>query len=383
MMRVVVDGIVYALQEYGGINTYFNQLLPRLARRTDTQIDLFVPRRLKGRPPRSGIRWLPRDFVPSSTGVSARVDRVLEPVLESLKLAGIWAWASCRSPALFHSSYFTSLPASMPSVAMVHDMNHEMFPEFYADSRGTWLRERYPVYLRNATRIVAVSENTKRLVVQYYALDPASIDVVYHAVDAATFYVEPTEGDAKGRLRKAGIRSPYVLYVGGRWHYKNFSLLLDAMTPFHQRHGFSLVVAGAPWDARERAEIPRHPAAAAVTLVPFPTDELLRTLYNQSHAFVFPSLHEGFGIPLLEAMACGTPVLAADTEVFREVAGSAAIYFNPHDPEDLLRALECCLDEPTRQVFRARGLDQVALYSWDATAARTLETYRRTLALAS
>lgn len=262
---------------------------------------------------------------------------------------------------------------------MVHDMNHETFPHLYEGARGTWLRRVYPEYLRKAGRIIAVSESTKRQVVRHYSVDPTRIDVVYHAVDPTVFYIERQDEDWDGVLDAWAIRRPYVLFVGGRWHYKNFSVLLDAMPALHRRYKIHLVVAGSPWNPSEAIEIPRHPAAAMTTLVTFPDDSVLRTLYNRAHAFVFPSLQEGFGIPLLEAMACGTVVVAADTEVFREVAGGAALYFDPRDPDDLVRALDASFEESTRQTCLTRGIEQVARYSWDRTAAQTLEAYRRVL----
>jgi glycosyltransferase involved in cell wall biosynthesis len=103
-------------------------------------------------------------------------------------------------------------------------------------------------------------------------------------------------------------------------------------------------------------------------------------LYSFASAFIYPSYHEGFGIPLLEAMACGTLVLASDTEVFREVAGDAAMYFNPYNATELSRMLEAALDEPTRQEYIARGFDRVEQFSWDKCADQTYEVYEKALA---
>ncbi len=379
MMRVVVDGIIYGRQRFGGINTYFNEVLPRIARYDDTHVRLLLPQQHLGDYPGPPVRTIARDILPSRTGLSWRLDQALEPILESLKLGLLGLWVKGKEKTVFPPSYFTSLPLRIPHVATAYDMNHELFPNNYNDPHGTWLRRRYPEYLRSATRIIAISETTKAHVERFYGLRPQVIDVVHLAVDRAKFY-EDTRADQLRRLTEQfDISQPYVLYVGGRWHYKNFPIVLQAISKIHPGMGLKVVVAGPPWDLRESSEVLSHPAAAALRLVPHPGDDLLRTLYSFATAFVFPSLHEGFGIPLLEAMSCGTPVIASDTGIFREVAGSAAMFFDPGDAEALGQALERSLDGRTREEYRARGLEQVARYSWDRTAAATHDTYRRAL----
>lgn len=378
-MHVIVDGAVYGRQRYGGINTYFNEVLPRIARQADTRVDLLLPTERRGTPPGAPVRWLSRDFIPPRSGLSWRLDQKLEPVVESLKLSLVGLWAKTQRNGVFISTYLTSLPVSVPHVAMAYDMNHEVLRDLYDDAHGTWLRRRYPEYLRTATRIIAISETTKEHVEQYYGIAPELIDVVHLAVDPWQFYRDLQEDQFKASTHACDISHPYILYVGGRAHFKNFCTLLAAMTRLHRRTGVTLVVAGGPWTDRESAEIPALPVASALRLVAHPDQNLLRLLYSFASAFVFPSLHEGFGIPLLEAMACGTPVVASDTQIFREVAGSAAIYFNPLDPDDLVRAIELCLDERTGREFRERGLVQVAKYSWDKAAAQTRAVYARAL----
>jgi glycosyltransferase involved in cell wall biosynthesis len=378
-MHVLVDGIVYGRQRHGGINTYLNQVLPRIARHPGTRVDLLLPRERRGIPPGPPVRWLPRDFIPPRTGLSWRLDQRLAPVLEAAKLALFGLWAKTRTRVVFHSSYFTSLPVSVPHVAMALDLNHELFPELYAGAHGIWLRKRYPELLRSATRVIAISETTKGHVEQYYKIAPEVIDVVYLAVDPSQFYVDGQAQDLEELARSFGIGLPYVLYVGGRSPFKNFPVVLDAVGRLHRKTGLSLVVAGAPWDERESLELPAHPAAPALRIVPYPDDNLLRVLYSFATAFVFPSRHEGFGIPLLEAMACGAPVVASNTGIFREIAGDAPIYFDPADCDDLVRAIEHCLDERTARGCRERGLLQVAKYSWDRAATQTRAVYEKAL----
>jgi len=171
--------------------------------------------------------------------------------------------------------------------------------------------------------------------------------------------------------------------VGGRTIiYKNFELLLHAFAQCARKTGLTLVVAGPAWDSDELSLMNRLAIEPNVRLIEYPESHLLRTLYNFAAAFVFPSRNEGFGIPLLEAMACGTPVIASDIAVFHEVAGDAAIYFDPNDVEDLVRALETILDDRVREAFFARGLDRVNHDSWDRCASETYAVYQKALAQA-
>jgi glycosyltransferase involved in cell wall biosynthesis len=381
-MHVIVDGIIYARQRFGGINTYFNEVLPRLARHPDTRVDVLMPRQHEGEVPGPPVRRLPRDFVPTRTGLSSRLDQRLEPMMETLKLGAFGFWASGKRDAVFQSSYFTSLPLmARPQVAIAHDLNHEHFAHLYTDEHGVWLRKRYPEYLHQATRVIAISETTKRDVEHYYRIPDDRIDVVHLAVDPQRFYPIEEDVDRETVAREIGIASPYVLYVGGRWHYKNFASVLEAMDRIHRRTQLKLVVAGPPWSATEAVKLTHHPAAEGVHLVPYPDDRVLRLLYGCATAFVFPSLHEGFGIPLLEAMACGTPVVAADTLVFHEVAGDAVIFVRPQDPDDIAGGVERLLDERVSRDYRERGIQQSRRYSWDATARGTRRVYERALGM--
>ncbi len=221
-MHVIVDGTVYCRQRHGGINTHLNQILPRIAREADTRVDLLLPTERRGTPPGEPARWLSRDFIPPRSGLSWRLDQKLEPVLESLKLALVGLWAKTQRKAVFISSYLTSLPVSVPQVAMAHDMNHEVLRDLYDDAHGIRLRRRYPDYLRTATRIIAVSETTKAYVEQYYGTTPELIDVVCHAVDPAQFYRESQDDQFKALAHGCDISRRYILYVGNRAHFKNF-----------------------------------------------------------------------------------------------------------------------------------------------------------------
>jgi len=378
-MRVIVDGIAYRDYKYAGIITYYNEILPRIATKPNTIVDVLLPNASKGAPP-PPARIRKRDCLPNGTGLSWKLDQVAEPLLAKINFTLMDLWISTKKRCVFQSSYFTWLQSSVPQVAIAHDLNHEMFPELYGDERGRWLRRQYRDYLGHATRIIAVSERTKRDIVRFYALDPSIIDVVYHATDRAVFYPDRNHTALTRLQANTGLTSPYLLYVGGRWSYKNFRTLLEAFAQSSLKQKVMLAVAGPTWSRNETQRLQELGLESYVRLIPNPSNDDLRALYGSASAFIYPSRHEGFGIPLLEAMACGTLVLASDTEVFREVARDAAMYFNPYDVTEMSRMLEAALDEPTRQEYIARGFDRVEHFSWEKCADQTYEVYERALA---
>ncbi len=296
----------------------------------------------------------------------------------NLGLTGLWAMTKRR--LVFHSTYFTSLPAPVPHVATALDLNHELFPHLYADEFGLWLRRQYPRYLRRARRIIAISETTKGHLTRFYGIDPELVDVVHLATDPAMFYVDRSEAALQRLSNELQIRPPYLLYVGVHSSaFKNFSTVLEAVVRRSRDAPLTLVVAGPLWNYQEHQTIAALPRHVSIRLLPNPDDTVLRALYSFAAAFVYPSFSEGFGIPLLEAMACGAPILASDIPAFREVAGDAALYFDPRDPGALLKALDGCQDARTREDYRIRGFQRLGRYSWDRAAAKTHSVYEKAI----
>jgi glycosyltransferase involved in cell wall biosynthesis len=381
-LPIFIDGVVYGFQTHGGINTFFNEVLWRLSQRPEVSIAIQLPHDCAGQLPEMPARlW--QSPLPKETGLSWKLDQVAKPVLQWANdlvrkvrlrqfLRGTW-------PYVFQSTYFTVSAENVPQVALALDMNHETLLEYYRNDWGNWLRRQYRQYLQCATRIIAISNSTKRDITRIYGIPHEKIDVVHLAVDRGVFKPNRENGTVHAQRAAADSYASYLLFVGIREGYKNFFRLLEGFALSSIRNSLYLVVAGPRWRPEELTQIQELGLESRVKLVSSPADTLLATLYSGALAFIYPSLGEGFGIPLLEAMACETLVLASDIPVFREVAGEAAIYFDPHNPEDIARVLEIAASGAERTDYICRGTHQAAKYSWDKCAEETYDVYRKAL----
>ena len=279
---------------------------------------------------------------------------------------------------LYHSPYYL-MPyrLGMPTILTVHDLIPLLLPR-----QSTWqarllFRWALSLALRASHRVIAVSGSTAQDLQQYFRVPAERVSVIPEAPDPAFYPRSPAEVEAV--RQKYGLPESFVLYVGSNKPHKNLLRLIEAWShlTFHISR-FTLIIAGV-WD-------PRYPEPRLLTerlglrsvrwLGPVPEADL-PALYSAATLFVFPSLYEGFGLPLLEAMACGVPVVCSNTSSLPEVAGDAALLADPTDAPSLAAAIAGLLeDEAQREEMREKGLQQAARFSWDRTAAMTLEMYR-------
>jgi glycosyltransferase involved in cell wall biosynthesis len=324
-----------------------------------------------GETPAAPVRPTWRNALPTGVCPPGTVGQSLRRLFERANARVLERRVGRLRDAVFHSTYYTWLRSPMPQVATVYDLNHELFPEMFHGVYGAWIREHFRDYVRHATRVIAISQQTKADLVRLHGIDPSRISVVHLAVNRKAFWPDANGDAMQSPLRPERGSTRYVLYVGARGHYKNFRRLVEAFAGLPKDSHLHLVCAGGPWNREEEKHLRETGAAPRVRLVVHPSLPALRKLYSRSAAFVCPSLGEGFGLPLLEAMACGTMVLASDIPVFREVAGDAAVYFDPLDVDRIRKAIERCLDPVARREHVRRGEDQLGEYSWEKCAEQT------------
>jgi glycosyltransferase involved in cell wall biosynthesis len=296
------------------------------------------------------------------------------------------------SADLYHSAYFlmpyTRSPYGIPALLTVYDLIPLLLPRQSTLRARLLARGATRLALRAVKRVIAISEATRRDFLTHFDLQPEVIQAIPLAADPA-FRPQSRAALAAARARY-DLPERYVLYLGSNKPHKNLERLVEAWALLQPQGSTPpagqpppLVIAGA-WDDRYPEARQRAASLASGEQIrwmgPAPEADL-PALYGGATIFVFPSLLEGFGLPVLEAMACGTPVVCSNSSSLPEVAGDAALMADPLDTESLARAMRQALeDETLREDLMEKGLRRARRFSWSHTAGLSVETYRTTLA---
>jgi glycosyltransferase involved in cell wall biosynthesis len=369
-MRVLYDNHIFNMQRYGGISRYVSELIAGISQLPNVQVEFPVRYThnsyLLSDRERYGVKPLPRKGAPFRGFITSRRMRANYEAFRHTASGGEFE--------IYHPTYhdrhvLESLP-DRPFVLTIHDMIHEVFPELFSDADEVIDAKRQ--LARKAARIIAGSENTKRDIIRHLGVSEERIRVVY--------YAESVGGAAKDR--KPDIPEKYLLFVGNRGLYKNFRLFAEAIVPLlSEDRDLHLVAAGAaPFNEDELRYLDDLGIRRQVNHVLFHTDGQLAELYRGALCFAFPSRYEGFGIPTLEAFACDCPVLLAEAGSLPEVAGDAAVYFDPERAESISEATRRVLaDESLRAELIRKGRERLEAFSWQKVCDQTVDVYRHAL----
>lgn len=301
------------------------------------------------------------------------------------------------SPDLYHSP-FNFLPAKLapelPRIFTLHDIMWLIHPEYCTSSRarrtiqGTFYKHVISRSIEEATRILTVSHFSREEIVSYAPQMRGKVDVSYNGIDP--YFHEPLEAWRAWETISARVppRKKFVLIVGQGSPYKNHQGALEAfIRAFEHDPDVYLVLVRrfSRGTSPELKRLLRHRALnSRLITLDYVSVEELRALYHAASCFLFPSIYEGFGIPPLEAMACGTPVVAGDVGAPAEVCGEGALLVDPYDPSSIAAGLrEMVFDEASREAMIRRGHRRAAQFTWERCARQVLEAYDRTLATSS
>ena len=335
----------------GGSETYARELVRGLARVGQLQYHVFTP----------SIASDANDGLPGTTVASYRASRSTAGRLRAVALASALPGRLRRELAseplsALHFPLTLAIPrgSDVPATTSILDLQHELFPQFFSRAERAYRRVAYRAALRESRLVIAISEHVKETIVERLGVPADRVRAIHLGLDLDRL------------LPGKGPRERFLLYPANGWPHKNHRRLLDAFVLLRrERPELRLVLTGSGLEKlrrQEGVEIRGHVAR----------EELVR-LFQTAEALVFPSLYEGFGLPPLEAMACGCPVAASSVGALPEVLGDAAYTFDPTDPEAIAGGVAAMLDEPMR--FVERGLARARGFTWDQCARRHDEVY--------
>lgn len=373
-MRIGLE-ITAAVQQGGGIGRYVREMLSALSDIDQSnQYRLFYASKNKSS---HATLDLPDNF------------RVRHLPVNDIWLARIWQRIRLPLPVelitgfldIYHSPDFTLPPtlSDIPTLLTVHDLSFLRDPESAAPGLRGYLEVAVKRSVQLATHVLADSQSTKNDLIELYTTPEDKITVLYAGVSSTFRPITDLDQLMKVRKRYKLGDQPFVLSVGTLQPRKNHATLIKAFELTLMDSDYNLVLAGGKgWSYEEVYDLVRSRGLQHRVLFPgFVADEDLSALYSSADVMVFPSLYEGFGLPVLESMACGVPVLASNISCLPEVAGSAALFVDPRDVEAMSAAmLKLVSNVDLRENLRKKGFERVEQFSWQSSAANLLRVYR-------
>jgi len=372
-LSILYDDRIFAQQRYGGVSRIFFELIKNLLNKAELHIFLFQGAHINEFPLKD-MKEKMAGYLGRKVRYFPHISLLLKPLNRLLSKKFLLG----KKIGIYHPTNYSSIVSEWkrsPVVLMVNDMIPELYPHNFRD-----IKHRLKIKKRCIERadiIIVISNNTKKDLLQYYHVCPDKVRVVYPGVPTGVenrlYNEEAKRSSSRDRYRA------YILYVGTRKQgYKNFYNFFNAYGNAAEiAEAFDLVCVGGPDFSQKEREFFKK-VNPATTVVHESADEAnLAGLYAGAAALVYPSLYEGFGLPPLEAMAFGCPVIAGNVSVMPEVLGEAAAYFDPHRLETLSAAMETVLyNQEIRSRLIKKGREQVKHYSWERMAEEIYRIYQ-------
>ncbi|MBT9168468.1 MAG: Alpha-maltose-1-phosphate synthase [candidate division WS2 bacterium] len=363
-MKVLYDHQIFSNQVYGGVSRHFYEIMNHLSKcGEDFELSL---------------RYSNNLYIKNSSFIKNKT------FFEQVHFRGKYRLLNfinkpCSVKRLkkgdfdiFHPTYcdpyFLDYIGNKPFVLTIHDMIPELFPMMFSkDKTPEWKK----LLASRAAKIIAVSESTKRDIIKFYGIDDQKIEVIYNG---NSLNVGPDT-----EVSNLKLPEKYLLYIGDRHIYKNFIDFIIAVAPeLTLNKNLNIICGGGKKFTQKETELfKRLNISNQVYHYPIVNDEIMAHLYKKAIAFISPSLYEGFGIPILEAFACGCPVIVSNSSSLPEVAGDAAAYFDPYDTVSMSETVrKVTNNEDLRKELKKKGFKRLKMFSWEKTAEQTKLVYR-------
>jgi len=368
-MNIIYDFQIFQMQQYGGVSRYFYKLIQKISSNDNVGIFLYLGLN------QSGFNWKSqRSLCKKSVSIHVSQRVASKKCITALNYLGFNIFqAMNRHADILHLTYYPHKifrNTKTKLVVTLYDLIQELYPEYYANDDSI---ERKRKALYEADLILCISESTRNDLLNYYKVDPKKTRVVYLGPtfenNSSLVYDNVNNPNPNKR--------PYLLFVGLRDSYKNFKTAVKAyLSNKNILKEYDLLCFGSAPFTVEELDFLKKNGIGGKTFYISGDDQVLWSCYRHAHLLVYPSLYEGFGFPLLEAMAAGCPILASNRGSIPEIMGQAGIEFDAQDESSVADAIsKLAYDEKLRQNLIKRGFSRVKDFSWEKTAKETYEAY--------
>ncbi len=389
-MKILYDHQMFYRQNYGGVSRYYCELMNQFSCDPDIRFVLslrYVQNNNLEQFPQLNQYWSNRyNFLYDNRLISFMQKKIRFNALnfglnyiinnqeESVRLLKEQDFDVFHPT--YYEPYFLKFLQKKPYTITVYDMIHELFPQYFKvkDQTKKWKKQ----LIENAGAIIAISENTKKDILRFTEVEPDRIRVI-HLGNPLEHRNEPPQANTFSDFPVS--QKSYLLFVGGRAAYKNFDFFIQSIAGmlFRQEDLHVVCAGSSPFSREEKKTFENLNILNKVHHVKI-NDTILKNLYKNASAFVFPSLYEGFGLPILEAFSSGCPTVLSNTSSFPEIGGDGALYFEPGDSESIVSAIETIISQKKfRDELIEKGYKRLNFFSWKKTACLTKKAYRELL----
>jgi glycosyltransferase involved in cell wall biosynthesis len=364
-IKVVYDYQTFSLNEYGGISRYFHEISSRISKSPGYEVRIVCPFYIDEYFDHLPSSMLVQGLKTKRIAKTNNLRHTVNQKLSNLMISG-------SNPDIIHETYYAAKSIGSKNairIVTVHDMIHEKFSSVL-DRKNSFASIK-AMAIRRADHIICVSQNTKKDLIEILGIDESKVSTIYHGCSFNNNFNENIK-------QVSQTEKPYLLYVGQRARYKNFDKLLEAYgSSLKLSQDFQLICfGGGDFSSSEVERIKNFQLGCKVVQISG-DDSMLANLYRGATALVYPSLYEGFGIPPLEAMSFGCPVVCSNVSSIPEVVGNAGEYFDPENLDSMIDAIEKVVySEVVLNDLKLLGQKRIKLFSWDLCAKQTIEVYK-------